>query len=166
MRISAMAPTFPRTPGQRSRSPWTLLAWGEFENQYQRLNSLVRELKARDPVGYASHPQAKLLAVISKLIWDVIPGDPGSHSFILGNALGAKHRHWRRAKFSQRFRLFFRFHSERRIIVYAWMSDAATMRKEGARTDPYFIFRAMIERGSPPEDFDTLVRESQQFAPE
>ena len=62
-------------------------------------------------------------------------------------------------RFFQRFRLFFRYHSKARIIVFAWLNDATTLRTGGARNDPYEVFRSMLERGDPPPDWDTLVRE-------
>lgn len=46
-----------------------------------------------------------------------IPRDPGRKEFLQGSTLGANHRHWRRAKFFQQFRLFFRFQGRSRVIV-------------------------------------------------
>lgn len=95
-----------------------------------------------------------------KLVKEVVPADPNAAEFQLGNTLGPQHRHWRRAKFSGRFRLFYRFHTASRTIVYAWMNDEGTLRKEGSRTDPYTVFRRMLERGRPPSDWEDLLGES------
>jgi toxin YhaV len=52
--------------------------------------------------------------------------------------LGLPFRHWRRAKIGRRFGLFFRFDSRSRIIIYAWVNDAQTLRfagSEAVKTD-------------------------------
>src|SRR5207245_681355 len=80
--------------------------------------------------------------------------------FQLVNTLGPLHRHWRRAKFLGRFRLFFRFSSAHKAIIYAWVNDENTLRKAGARNDPYAIFNKRLKDGTPPDDWDDLVRGS------
>ena len=64
--------------------------------------------------------------------------------------MGAAFRHWRRAKIGRRFRLFFRFDSKNRIIVFAWANDENTLRSSGSRSDPYTVFQRMLEWGHPP----------------
>jgi toxin YhaV len=118
------------------------------------------QLAEADPMGYASHPRVKLYAAVRKLVREIIPADPNAPEFQLGNTLGPQHRHWRRAKFSGRFRLFYRFHTASRTIVYAWMNDEGTLRKEGSRTDPYVVFRRMLEGRRPPSDWEGLVEEA------
>jgi toxin YhaV len=139
---------------------WQLYAWGAFATQLADLVAEVRELRRADPNGYRNHPVVKLLLAVIRLVMDVIPVNPASGSFLQGNKLGPTHRHWMRAKFYRRFRLFFRFHSSRRIIIYTWMNDESSLRNEGGRKDPYHLFRRMLERGAPPSDFDALLRES------
>lgn len=46
---------------------------------------------------------------ILNLILEQIPRDPKFAEYQLGNTLGSTHSHWRRAKFLERFRLFYRF---------------------------------------------------------
>jgi toxin YhaV len=70
--------------------------------------------------------------------------------------LGPAHRHWRRARFLGRFRLFYRFSTVQKAIVYVWVNDETTLRKAGARTDPYAIFNKRLRDGDPPEDWDGL----------
>lgn len=144
---------------------WRLLAWPQFATQYVSLERETARLAAADPSGYASHPQAKLFAAVRRLVSEIIPRDPNAPEPQLGNTLGPRHRHWRRARFSGRFRLFYRFHTGSRTIVYAWMNDAGTLRKEGNRTDPYAIFRQMLERGRPPSDWLNLLGESGPVGP-
>ncbi len=149
-----------KPPPAPERNGWRLYAWTEFARQLAALRSEVEELHRRDPSTYERHPKTKLLAAVRRLILEVIPRDPGAEEFRQGSTLGPAHRHWFRAKFSQRFRLFYRFHSARKIIIYTWMNDESTLRKHGSKRDPYSLFRTMIERGTPPSDFDDLLRQS------
>jgi toxin YhaV len=50
--------------------------------------------------------------------------------------MGAAFRHWRRAKIGRPFRLFFRFDSKARIIIFAWVNDENTLRSSGGKSDP------------------------------
>ena len=59
-----------------------------------------------------------------------------------------------------RFRLFFRFDSASRTIIYAWVNDENTLRKAGARSDPYAMFRHKLEMGNPPDDWRELLAEA------
>lgn len=43
-------------------------------------------------------------------------------------------------------------------IIYAWLNDNLTLRKAGARTDVYRVFRAMLEGGRMPNSFQELMR--------
>jgi toxin YhaV len=70
--------------------------------------------------------------------------------------MGRQHNHWRRAKFLGRFRLFFRFDTASKIIIYAWVNDENTLRKAGSKTDPYATFEKRLSRGDPPSDWATL----------
>ena len=78
----------------------------------------------KKPTDFESHSKVKLFATLQKLVFDVIPEDPARESFLLGNTLGPENRAWRRAKFSQQYRLFFRFDPTAKIIIYAWVWDA------------------------------------------
>lgn len=142
------------------RHGWRLLAWSQIASQLEELRRDVRRIAAADPGGYRQHPRVKLFAAVSRLLLDVIPADPNAPEFRLGNTLGAEHRHWRRAKFSGRFRLFFRFQSTTRTLIYVWMNDENTLRKAGGRSDPYSVFHQMLERGRPPSGWDDLLGES------
>lgn len=149
-----MKPPPPRVNG------WWLLSWSEFQRQINTLVEKVETLKARDPAGYTSHPKAKLLATIFRLITADIPRDPAHRDFRQGTTLGEEYTGWHRAKFHQRFRLFYRFLSAEHVIVYAWVNTEAGLRKADDRNDPYRVFRRMLDRGSPPNDFGELLRES------
>jgi toxin YhaV len=90
-----------------------------------------------------------------------VPRDPNALEFQLGNTLGPAYRHWRRATFLGRFRLFFRFSSAHKAIVYAWVNDETTLRKAGAHSDPYAVFNRRLQGGNPPDDWEALLREAE-----
>ena len=89
------------------------------------------------PQGFQNNANVKLFRALSQLIMEVVPSDPSRDEFRLGNTLGPTYRHWRRAKIGRRFRLFFRYDSKARAIVYAWVNDAETLRSAGSKSDPY-----------------------------
>src|SRR5277367_109991 len=135
------------------RSGWRLFRHAEFRQTVDQLAGEVERLTVTRPQDWQSHPKAKLLRRILDLIEVEIPRDPNASEFAQGNTLGPTHRHWRRAKFLGRFRLFFRFDSASRVIVYAWVNDENTLRKAGARSDPYEVFRHKLAAGNPPDDW-------------
>ena len=124
---------------------WRLYVHPLFDQQFRRLAEQVEALAASDPVGYKNQPAARLLATINRHIREIILRDPGAAAFRQGNTLGSDNRHWFRVKFHERYRLFYRFSSKERVIIYAWVNDEHTLRKAGSRTDPYHVFRAMLE---------------------
>jgi toxin YhaV len=138
------------------RHGWKLYRAGAFAQALDILTDDVERLAKLQPESFSTHPKAKLLKRIHDLIFDEIPHDPNANVFSLGNTLGTSHRHWRRAKFLQRFRLFFRFDSTSRIIIYAWVNDENTLRKAGSRTDPYSVFLRRLTDGNPPDDWRDL----------
>lgn len=140
---------------------WRLYLYPLFDLQLRQLEQRVAALAAADPAHYRDHPAAKLLATIRRMILEVIPRDPAAAEFRQGNTLGADNRHWFRAKFHQRYRLFYRFASREKVIVYAWINDERTLRKAGAKSDPYRVFRAMLEAGNPPATLEELLNKAQ-----
>jgi len=140
------------------RNGWSLYAYPAFGDAFESLHEAVEDLKKKRPDGYESHPKAKLLKRIQHLILDEIPRDPNAVEYQLGNTLGPAHRHWRRAKFLGRFRLFYRFSTVHKAVIYAWVNDETTLRKAGSRTDPYAIFNKRLREGDPPDDWDDLFQ--------
>jgi toxin YhaV len=104
-------------PGAEVVNGWTILQVPAFAEAYDALVEKVRELKAKHPDTYQKKPPTKRLAAINKLALDVIPQDPASEKFRQGTTLGPQYRHWRRAKFFQQYRLFFRYTESSRIII-------------------------------------------------
>jgi toxin YhaV len=142
---------------------WRLYAHPLFEQQFRRLVEQVESLAAKNPHGYREEPATKLLATINRYVREIVPRDPNAAQFPQGNTLGADNRHWFRAKFHERYRLFFRFSSKEKVIVYAWVNDERTLRKAGAKTDPYTMFRAMLEAGDPPRTMEQLLSRAKEI---
>ncbi len=136
---------------------WRLYVHPLFEQQFLQLVEQVEALAAKDPTGYKELPASKLLATINRQIRQTIPRNPGAAEFRQGNTLGSDNRHWFRAKFHERYRLFYRFSSREKVIIYAWVNDERTVRKSGSKTDPYRVFRAMLQAGDPPETIEQLL---------
>jgi toxin YhaV len=144
---------------------WRLFVHPLFESQIETLAERVAKLASANPQGYRSHPAAKMLATIHHYVREAIPRDPNSPEFRQGNALGTANRHWFRAKFHARYRLFYRFSTSQKVIVYVWVNDEASLRKAGSKTDAYSVFKSMLESGEPPSSFDELMRVSKRYGP-
>ncbi|HEY9676853.1 MAG TPA: type II toxin-antitoxin system YhaV family toxin [Drouetiella sp.] len=138
---------------------WQLYQHSLFKSELNKLIVASEKIKAKEPDSYGEHPTVKLLAKILKLITEEIPGDPGHECWNLGNTLGKEYRHWKRAKFG-RYRLFFRYRKDKKVIVYVWVNDTNTQRKDGDRNDPYAIFARGLERDNPPNSLEALLKES------
>ena len=143
---------------------WTLFAHPLFLNQLEALSRQVETLRQKDATGYVKKNAAKRLAAINKLTFEVIPADPTLPDYRQGSTLGDQHRHWFRAKFFQQYRLFFRYHAQTRIIVFAWVNDDSTKRAYDSSDDAYRIFKKMLESGYPPDDWDSLLDEAKSEA--
>ncbi|HEX5392895.1 MAG TPA: type II toxin-antitoxin system YhaV family toxin [Rhodocyclaceae bacterium] len=141
---------------------WTIFAHPLFLAQVEALTQQVEALKKRDPKGYAKKNASKRLAAILKLAFDVIPQDPARPEYRQGGTVGARHKHWFRAKFFQQYRLFFRFHAASKVIVYAWVNDNDSKRAYESDDDAYRVFRRMLESGHPPGDWDALLKEANE----
>lgn len=75
----------------------------------------------------------------------------------MGNTIGPEHRAWKRARFLQQFRLFFRYDTKSRIIIYGWVNDEGTKRAYGSKTDACRTFQKHLAAGDPPTDWNDLM---------
>lgn len=139
---------------------WTLFAHPLFLAQVEALARQVEDLRRKDGTGYLKKNATKRLAAIVKLAFDVIPQDPARSDYRQGGALGEDRKHWFRAKFFQQYRLFFRYHAQSRIIVFAWVNDENTRRAYESGDDAYRVFRKMLESGRPPDDWNEILAEA------
>lgn len=109
----------------------------------------VEGLQQKYPHDYKQKNATKGLTAIAKLAFDVIPQDPTRSEYRQGTTLGNEYKHWFRAKFFQQYRLFFRYHQESKIIIFAWVNDDSSKRAYESNTDAYLVFKKMIESGHP-----------------
>lgn len=142
---------------------WTLFAHPFFLQEYETLAKKVASLKEKEPATYKKKNSTKRLAAIHKLAFEVIPQDPTLPEYRQGSTLGDENKHWFRAKFFQQYRLFFRFHTESKIIVYAWVNDERNKRAYDKKSDAYRVFEKMLKSGNPPNSWEELLRVSQSL---
>ena len=142
---------------------WQLFQFKPFAQRLQALTQDVVRLAQADPTGYKQHPKTKLLASVYRSMTVTVPTKPADPVFLLGHSLGKTHGNWRRVKkgLPQRYRLFFMFASNPlAVVIYAWLNDEDTLRKEGSRTDVYEVFKRMLERGEVPSTINELIEGS------
>lgn len=145
---------------------WTIYAHPLLLDQLERLTTAVEQTKAKDPDSWASAANAKVLAAVRTLMFETVPGDPTRSEYRQGSTLGAARKHWFRAKFGNgRFRLFFRYDSRSKIIIFAWVNDNTTLRTYGSKTDAYAVFAGMLDKGNPPDDWATLLQAASADSP-
>jgi toxin YhaV len=150
----------------RIQNGWSLYGHPFF---IARLTALIDEVEAlaeANPEGFHRHPHYTLLECVQHQVETVVPRNPGDAVFSLGNTLGKDHRHWRRAKkaLPQRYRLFFQYRSTApQTIIYAWLNDEMTLRKAGAKTDVYTVFRHMLSSGKIPDTYSVLLQAAQSL---
>ncbi len=141
---------------------WTLLAHDCFLEQLHKLKAAADRAYEGNPAGAASNASVKLFQAVSSLVIKNIPEDPSRAKYRQGRTLGKEHTLWRRAKIGRRFRLFFRYDSASKIIIYAWLNDESSLRSAASNTDPYAIFQKMLNRGNPPNSWDELLTEARK----
>jgi toxin YhaV len=142
------------------RQGWTLLFHAAIIAQLRRLQAAAERAERNDPRGFEGNANVKLFRALSQLILNVVPSDPARDEYRQGNTLKPAYRHWRRAKIGRRFRLFFRYDSRAKVIVYAWVNDTQTLRSSGSSSDPYTVFGKMLDRDNPPDDWTVLMAAS------
>ena len=143
---------------------WFLLAHPAFMNQLIITSEKMAAAKAKAGTDWINHPDVKRHFALTRQITERIPLDPSSADFRLGHSLGDKYKVWFRANFLQQYRIFFRYSSLKKIIVYGWVNDPTTLRSYGSKTDAYLVFKKMLESGRIPNDWDELLAESKKLS--
>ena len=142
------------------RHGWSLLFHDCLVEQLQKLRAASDRAEQADPSSLEANANVKLYRALSQLIFETIPSDPAREEYRQGNTMGAIYRHWRRVKIGRRFRLFFRYDSKAKVIVFAWVNDERTLRSAGSKSDSYAVFQKMLDRGNPPDDWAALLAAS------
>ena len=136
---------------------WNIFVHPLFLDQFEELLAQVESLRQRYPKDYKRKNATKRLAAIVKLAFNVIPQDPTRREYRQGTTLGDEYKHWFRAKFFQQYCLFFRYHTESKIIVFAWVNDENSKRAYDSSTDAYRVFKKMLASGNPPDGWNELL---------
>ena len=116
---------------------------------YQRIAQLkeqVKKLRHKLSEGeFRQHEIVKLAYRIRRADQEIIPQDPNRPEYKLRDDL----RKFRRYKQGlQRYRLFFCFSNQPKIILYLYLNDEKGLRKSGAKSDPYQEFKKLINKGN------------------
>jgi len=147
-------------PGSAKINGWTVLAHPCFQEQLSNLIAQVEKKREKKPDTYHKKACTKLLDVVKKIINQGITINPSGNEYRQGNTQGEDYRGWRRAKFAAgRYRLFFRYDTQSKIIVLAWMNDEEALRSYGSKQDAYRVFKGMPDDGNPTDDWAGLVKE-------
>lgn len=143
------------SPRARTFHGWTLLFNEPFTTRYGDLSARVRGLKSQlgESDEYAQHPDVKLFAAVRALVFEVVPREPDHPAFRLKDDL----RKFRRVKgrgLPSRYRMYFVFSDRLKVIIFLYLNDAKSVRKEGSANDPYAIFKGLVQRGKLGADFE------------
>lgn len=119
---------------------WRILFHPVFAKRFAALRNEAERLKGSlTDEQYRQHPTAKLLTGVTQLIQQQVPADPNAPDFRLKGDL-AKFRRAKGKGLPPRYRLFWVFSSKARVIIFLYLNDEDTLRKEGSPRDPYQIF--------------------------
>lgn len=139
---------------------WRIYFWEGFRLQLTEFEKILEKLRNKNPSAWQKNKNAKFILRVFHIILKEVPSNPSDRVYRQGLTLGSDNKHWRRAKFYERFRLFFRYDLEEKIIIFAWLNDESTQRKAGSRTDAYSVFEAMLKKGKPPNSWNDLLAAS------
>lgn len=137
-----------------------MLTHPHFEDQYAKWKTQVQKLRAKKPDSYLQSDVTKRFAALDRMAFEVIPQNPDDPRFQIGNTLGEANRAWRRAKFGQQYRLFFRFDSKSKVIILGWVNDSDSLRAYGSKNDAYLVFAKFLGDGNPPTNWNDLIEQS------
>ncbi len=152
---------------------WEIFFHKFFSELYYNMIKDVAKIKEKNPETYKQNAKTKLLASIQFVIKKDVPIDPTHNKFRLGKTIGIEYKHWKRVKknMPQRYRLFFRYHSNYKVkgisnsaksIIYVWFNDQSSLRKKGDKNDCYNVFNKLLDGGKISDDWKKLLTESKQ----
>jgi toxin YhaV len=143
-------------PPAKSRTfhGWTVLFSEPLLTAYGDLSARARALKGElSEQEYARHPDVRLFLAVRELTKNVIPSDPHHADYRLLGDL-AKFRRTKGRGLPNRYRLFWVFSEQLRVIIFLYLNDSTSLREEGGRRDPYRLFSEMRHRGDIGVDFE------------
>jgi len=148
----------PPAHAERTFHGWTVLFTEPFLSAYGDLSARARKLQGElSETEYEQHPDVKLFLTVRELTRTVIPSDPQHADYQLRGDL-AKFRRTKGRGLAKRYRLFWAFSEQLKVIIFLYMNDSGSLRKEGDRSDPYRRFSSMVRRGEIGADFEENYR--------
>jgi toxin YhaV len=116
-----------------------------YADRVAELTRNVKKLKARlSPVDFSRHPFVKFAWRVRKAERELIPENPDHPDYQLKGNL----KRFRRFKKGiKRYRVFFCFSQSPKIILYLYLNNDKTLRKEGDKNDPYLLFKKYVDKG-------------------
>ena len=128
-----------------TKNNYWLKAHEIFFQRTVELNNEVQALRKRlSQEELQQHETVKLAYRVYQATLETIPDNPDHPSY----RLKADLKRYRRYKQGLgRYRLFFAFSNTPKIILYLYLNDRASLRKEGDRNDPYVRFGNFVRQG-------------------
>ena len=109
------------------------------------LKEQVRELRDKlSDEEFKQHEVVKFAWRVREADQVTIPEDPDRPEYRLTGGL-KKYRRYKRGL--QRYRLFFCFSNQPKVILYLYLNDEKHLRKAGSKTDVYEAFKKFVEKG-------------------
>jgi toxin YhaV len=96
----------------------------------------------------------KLFLAVRQLVSETIPKDPTNPDFRLRGDL-SRFRRTKGLGLPGRYRLFWAFNNQAKVIIMLYLNDARSLRQAGGRNDPYALFSTLLRAGQIGPDFDT-----------
>jgi toxin YhaV len=110
-----------------------------------KLKEQVKELRSKlSDEEFRQHGIVKLAYRIRKADQEIIPQDPNRPEYRLTGNL-RKYRRYKQGL--QRYRLFFCFSNQPKILLYLYLNDEKHLRKAEDRNDPYEEFKSLVAKG-------------------
>lgn len=111
----------------------------------RRLKERVKGLRAAlSQEDFQRHETVKLAARVRRAELEILE-DPNRPEYLLRDEL-RKFRRYKRGL--SRYRIIFCFSNDPPIVVFLYLNTEDSLRKEGARSDPYEEFKALLRRGA------------------
>src|SRR3990167_7897576 len=128
----------------KMNSPYVLKIHQILSQRIDDLKIQVKGLKKTlDENTYRQHPLVKFAYRVRKAVEEIIPENPDRPDYRLTGEL-KKYRRYKQGL--QRYRLFFCFSNQPKIILYLYLNDEKHLRKAGDRKDPYEEFKSLVTK--------------------
>ena len=142
---------------------WRIFIHESLEKQLEKLAGSVAWMHVAEQTTSKNNSHKKVLKAIKRAMYESVPSAPGRAEHRLGHTIGRENTAWFRVKVLQQFRLFYRYDSVQKVIVYVWVNDEESLRAYGSKTDAYALFQKMLASGYPPGSFEELLKQSREI---